>query len=263
MAITVVCPGCFQRFQVSDKFGGQKGPCPKCKSIIDIPKETVVVHEADEYASGGRGKLGQFLARPIERLQVSFSPVQIVLSICGILTAIILTFVLGRVGLFESMPILAALGLMALSPLLIAMLFPFLVDDEDMENIHGTQLFLRAAICGLVFSIAWCGLELGKSYMSKTTSSSPDVKVEDVERPGSVHMRVTQEDEDASTQKSSAPPWFLLILIPCAVIGIMSIVGVMDISISNGVLLYLVWIVSAVLLRTLAGLGWIWAAAGA
>jgi len=261
MAITVVCPGCFQRFQVSDKFGGQTGPCPKCKAVIDIPKESVVVHDADEFASGGRGKLGQFLARPIERLQVSFSPVQIVLSISGILVALVLTFILGRADLFVNTPILAALGLAVVSPLLIAMLFPFLVDDEDMENIHGKQLFLRAAICGLIFSFAWCGLEWGKSYMGKTTSQAPAVNTQQVDRPGSIHRRPPTEEETTTIETSSAPPWFLLILIPCAIIGIMSVVGILDISISDSVLLYLVWTLSTVGLRALAGLDWIWVAA--
>lgn len=37
MAIVVTCPGCNARFQVADKHGGKKGPCPKCKAVIPIP----------------------------------------------------------------------------------------------------------------------------------------------------------------------------------------------------------------------------------
>ena len=34
MAIDVTCPSCHTRFQVSDKFAGKSGPCPKCKNTI-------------------------------------------------------------------------------------------------------------------------------------------------------------------------------------------------------------------------------------
>ena len=38
MPISVVCPGCKARFNVSDKFAGKKGPCPKCKTVLTVPR---------------------------------------------------------------------------------------------------------------------------------------------------------------------------------------------------------------------------------
>lgn len=38
MPILVTCPGCKAQFNVSDKFAGKQGPCPKCKAVISIPK---------------------------------------------------------------------------------------------------------------------------------------------------------------------------------------------------------------------------------
>ena len=38
MPIPVTCPGCKTSFTVGDQHAGKKGPCPKCKAIIAIPK---------------------------------------------------------------------------------------------------------------------------------------------------------------------------------------------------------------------------------
>ncbi len=38
MPIRVQCPQCRAEFQVNEKFAGKKGPCPKCKNTIEIPR---------------------------------------------------------------------------------------------------------------------------------------------------------------------------------------------------------------------------------
>ena len=57
MPIAVVCSSCKARFQVSEKFAGKQGPCPKCKSIITIPKveEQVQIHAPEEAAKVATG----------------------------------------------------------------------------------------------------------------------------------------------------------------------------------------------------------------
>lgn len=40
MPILVTCPGCKAQFNVSEKFAGKTGPCPKCKAPIKIPAAT-------------------------------------------------------------------------------------------------------------------------------------------------------------------------------------------------------------------------------
>src|SRR5690242_13692422 len=49
--IAVVCPSCHARFQVSEKFAGKEGPCPKCKQKITVPAlgEEVKIHGPEEY----------------------------------------------------------------------------------------------------------------------------------------------------------------------------------------------------------------------
>lgn len=36
MAIDVVCENCKTKFQVSNKYAGKEGPCPKCKNNIVV-----------------------------------------------------------------------------------------------------------------------------------------------------------------------------------------------------------------------------------
>lgn len=56
MAIDVICSGCLKQFQVSDQFAGRSGPCPKCKTIISIPKlEDQLVIEEPTHRPGSPG----------------------------------------------------------------------------------------------------------------------------------------------------------------------------------------------------------------
>ena len=65
MPINVTCPGCLKRFSVADKFAGKKGPCPKCKKIITIPKkeDEVVIHAPEHSEAGAIGAGGRHVSR--------------------------------------------------------------------------------------------------------------------------------------------------------------------------------------------------------
>ena len=78
MAINITCPGCHVRFKVSDKFAGQKGPCPKCKTQIQIPKksEEVVIHTPAEF-QGVTDAKGRSVLKPIARKYPKITPVMI------------------------------------------------------------------------------------------------------------------------------------------------------------------------------------------
>ena len=71
MSIQVTCPGCLKRFSVSEKFAGQKGPCPKCKTVIEIPKlgDEVVIHGGEEFDHAGRDAHGKLIGKPILRIR--------------------------------------------------------------------------------------------------------------------------------------------------------------------------------------------------
>src|SRR6185436_17408582 len=74
MPISVVCPGCKKRFSVSEKFAGQKGPCPSCKAVIQIPDkaEEVVIHAPEE--AGPKDSKGKTVLKPILREETRFDP---------------------------------------------------------------------------------------------------------------------------------------------------------------------------------------------
>ncbi len=156
MPISVVCPGCHARFQVSDKFAGKKGPCPKCKNQITIPAaaEEVKVHAPEEHESGGRDVEGKLVGKPIARRDTRLKLVPTLAIFGAVLTVVIAARLLGDTFAEETMWPLRAAALVALSPLLAVAAYSFL-HDEEREPYRGVQLWIRGAICGLVFAILW------------------------------------------------------------------------------------------------------------
>jgi hypothetical protein len=150
MAIPVVCPGCKKSFNVSDKFAGKQGPCPQCKTIIQVPAkgEEIVVHAPEGF--GPKDTKGRAVLKPIARKETKVSPR---------LTAIILgaiVVVLGVAWMFRSptgdVPtLLLVFGALALAPPLAWAGYTFLRDDE-LEPFRGRELWLRVGICSAVYA---------------------------------------------------------------------------------------------------------------
>lgn len=156
MAIRVTCPGCHQRFEVSDKFAGREGPCPKCKGVIRIPdkNEEVVVHAPE--MSGPKDSKGRLVLKPIAREETKLSGVQITLIVCGLalflVTAALLRFLYpAGVGLPSFFP---ALGVTLLGPVLAYSGYTFL-RDQERGFFSGRELWLRALACGLIYAATW------------------------------------------------------------------------------------------------------------
>ena len=156
MPLTVICPGCHSRFQVSEKFAGKQGPCPKCKKVITIPKleEQVQIHVPEPVATGGKTSTGQPILKPIARTETNLSPVMIASIVGSVVGVLAVAFVLGKS--FESGPPwpVAALGALILSPVLAFAGYTFLRND-DLEPYRGRELLVRAAICGTVYAALW------------------------------------------------------------------------------------------------------------
>jgi len=163
MPIPVVCPGCQKRFNVSDKFAGKKGPCPNCKTVIQVPEkgEEVVVHAPEEF--GPKDTKGRAVLKPIARKETKVSPR---------LTAVILmtiVAVLAVAWMFRSpegdVPIwLLALGAIALAPPLAWAGYTFLRDDE-LEPYSGRELSLRVLACSAVYALLWGLVALVTGYV--------------------------------------------------------------------------------------------------
>ncbi len=153
MPISVICPGCHARFQVSEKFGGRQGPCPKCKSIINIPKESeqVKIAEPEDYG-GTKDTKGKLVLKPIEREEAKFNTNAAIAIGAGCLVTLGLAWIIGR-----SPPIswlVLAGGAALLAPPLVLAGYSFLRDGE-LEPYRGAALWIRTLICSAVYAALW------------------------------------------------------------------------------------------------------------
>ena len=159
MSIRVTCPGCFKRFNVSEKFAGKKGPCPKCKKTIEIPEkdEEVVIHEAD---SGPKDSTGKKLSKPIARKETKLSSVNLVLIFGSIILFFLLALMLRFVGLEESQrDILLYVGAVLVAVPIAYAGYTFL-RNQDAGSFLGKELWMRVLVCGLIYAALWLFMPL-------------------------------------------------------------------------------------------------------
>lgn len=174
MAITVVCPGCMKRFNVSDKFAGKKGPCPKCKAEITIPAKSdeVKVHEPTSF--GPKDAKGRATLKPIFREEVKVTPVMWGAIGGSVLLFLVLALV-SRATVFASLPdvgvapetsILVSLGIGAvlLAPPLAYAGYTFMRDDE-LAPFRGKSLWIRVTICGIGYAVLWVAVVIPHGYL--------------------------------------------------------------------------------------------------
>ncbi len=93
MAIDVTCAACKTRFQVSDKFAGKQGPCPKCKAIITVPskKDEVVIHVPE---SGPKDSKGVLVLKPLARKETKLTPVNIGIIVGSVILLLLVSLAL-------------------------------------------------------------------------------------------------------------------------------------------------------------------------
>lgn len=162
MSIRVTCPSCHTRFNVSEKFAGKEGPCPKCKGMIRIPalSEEVIIHAPAD--AGPKDSKGQSIIKPIRRKDTVLSGVQIALIVCSIvaflLVALILRFVLSEdVANFPHWLLIAAPIIMA-PPL--AYVGYHLLRNQEMGVISSSELGVRVAIGSAIYALLWLAFPL-------------------------------------------------------------------------------------------------------
>lgn len=225
MAIFVVCPGCRTRFTVSDKFAGRSGPCPKCKTVIQIPKlnEQVVIEEPEQFASGGRGISGQLTTKPLARVERMLKPVHTAIALGILILVFGVTLVFGRLEVFNQRAWLQALGLAAVTIPLAAIGYESLRHQDDLQPLRGRDLAIRSAICGIGYVTVWAGFNwLVANFVT----------------------------EELWTWAIVLPPVFAA--------GGFIAYAAMELDYSIGILHFTFFAIMAMLLRWAAGLGWIW-----
>lgn len=156
MTIRVTCTGCHARFDVSEKFAGKEGPCPKCKKTIQIPTadEQVVIHAPEH--SGPTDSSGRAILKPISRSETSLSGVQITLIVASILGFFVVAFVLRQMITDKSnFPIaLLAVGALAVALPIVYVAYTFL-RNQDGAPFVGQDLWYRLGICAAVYAALW------------------------------------------------------------------------------------------------------------
>jgi hypothetical protein len=143
-----------KRFQVADKFAGQKGPCPKCKTVITIPKkeDEVVIHAPEHSEAGAIGAGGRHALKTYKRSDTKFQPLVFTGVIGFVLVALLVTLVLRSMG--DISIAMTAAGAILLGPPLAWAGYTFLRDAE-LEAYVGVPLILRSLACGLVYALLW------------------------------------------------------------------------------------------------------------
>jgi hypothetical protein len=230
MAIDVTCTKCLTRFQVSEKFAGKKGPCPKCKTIITVPekKQEVVIHAPE--VSGPVDSKGQAVLKPLTRKEVLLSkPV-----IGGIVGSVVLVLVIALAVRFTAKPIkgkaykdipvvVTVLGAILLAPPLAFAGYTFLRDDELAPH-RGLDILLRLIAPSVVYPGLWGLYWLAFVYLGPTVASPNN--------------------------------WYLLaFILPVFVaIGAFTAQSSLDLDFTNGALHYSLYLATTVLLRLLMGM---------
>jgi len=228
MSILVVCPGCHKSFRVDDKFAGKSGPCPKCKHKIDVPElqKDVKVHAPTEFEGGGRSTSGKLVLKPVSREEVRLSAVSIAIMAAVALTIVAVSWAAGEL-IRTNMPV-RIVGLVAVSPLFVLAAYWFL-RNEDLEPYQGTSLYIRSAICGLVYAALWGVF----SYVAGMVLS-PEPELWE---------------------------WFFVIPPLLAIGGAVPLVT-LDLDYGNGFFHYVFYVLVTSVLGWFAGMGWPWHGSG-
>ena len=160
MSIRVTCTKCHTRFNVSEKFAGKEGPCPKCKTKIRVPMPAEEIRIEAPKTKGPTDTKGRAIVDPILRKDTVLSSVQIVMLVAGLVGFLALAFGMRFAELKPEDTIWWSL--LGLGGLLLAIPLNFvsyhIIRDNDLEPFSGFELWKRIAICGAVFAITWISL---------------------------------------------------------------------------------------------------------
>ena len=137
------------------RFAGLKGPCPNCAGMIEIPKASVDIQDADKTKGENR-----ILTRPIERLGLDFEPLHVKYSILGIVGVLLLTFLIGSIPMYDVVrSLIGILGLCLVAFPLTLFGYHILRDSEQIFAFFGTELYHRVCITAAGYVILWIVME--------------------------------------------------------------------------------------------------------
>ena len=224
MSIHVIGPGCMTQFEVSDRFAGKKGPCPKCGHIIEIPKANVTIVSPDELVVDGKKVQNPDHVRPIEQKSYSFTASAVIVNLAVLTAVLAVALVFHFVHApFLAVPVGIALVLAVAYPLMKYGYMTFR-DPNDLEIFLGGQLGKKSILGAAVLLALWLVYELVLLYMN----------------PGGMALAY---------------------LIPVAVFAAFVPVVIFDMDFSDSLAVAVVFLLAVILLRGLMFTGdggWIW-----
>ena len=160
MSIRVTCTKCHTRFNVSEKFAGKEGPCPKCKAKIRVPMPADEIRIEAPKTKGPTDTQGRAIVDPIMRKETVLSTVQIVLLVAGVIGFLVLAFGM-RYAVSDWK---TTLGWVVLGVGAFVMAVPLLfityhiIRDNELQPFSGFELWKRIGICSVVFAASWIAL---------------------------------------------------------------------------------------------------------
>jgi hypothetical protein len=159
MPLHVICSGCLKRFQVGVRFAGMKGPCPNCGTIIEIPKESVKLHESDAVKSG-KGKKQRTSIQVIPRADWQIDPVLAKQYAWGVLGVLVLTFLFGCIPMYAFIrSFFGMLGLCLIAFPLTLFGYHAARDRDEMFTFSSDELYQRVGITAVGYVILWFAIE--------------------------------------------------------------------------------------------------------
>ena len=212
------------QFEVSDRFAGKKGPCPKCGHIIEIPKVNVTIVSPDELVVDGKKVQNPDHVRPIEQKSYSFTASAVIVNLAVLTAVLAVALVFHFVHApFLAVPVGIALVLAVAYPLMKYGYMTFR-DPNDLEIFLGGQLGKKSILDAAVLLALWLVYELVLLYMN----------------PGGMALAY---------------------LIPVAVFAAFVPVVIFDMDFSDSLAVAVVFLLAVILLRGLMFTGdggWIW-----
>ena len=226
MAIDVTCPGCFKRFQVSDRYAGMKGPCPSCNTIIDIPKTKLVIAEPDEFESGGKTIKGRAVLKPIDRKVAVISGQEWAIMALCVIGVLGLAMLVGRfhtdIGVWP-VRVIALLGTAGVAFGTVIFGYILLRSGDELEYYEGPVLYQRAGFCAGAYTLLWVLFEMIVGYLGA---------------------------------QGSFVLW--IYLTPFIVLGVIAAAALFDLDFSIATAHYFIFFFAIVFLRWAIAYGWLW-----
>jgi len=230
MAIDVTCPGCFKRFQVSDRYAGMKGPCPSCNTIINIPKDKLHIAEPDEFESGGKTIKGRAILKPIDRKVAVIGAREWGLTALCVVGVFGLALLVGRfhatINLWSGLWVVRAIALLGTGGVAFGtVIFGYILlrSGDELEYYEGPDLYQRAGFCAGAYTLLWVIFEMIVSYLGAQ---------------GTIVL------------------W--IYLVPFLVLGLVAAAALFDLDFSMATAHYFIFFFAIVFLRWAIAYGWLW-----